>query len=212
MDIVCLDMEGVLTPEIWINVAEAMGIEGLKLTTRDISDYDVLMKKRLDLLREHHVSLKDMQEVITKMDPLPGAKDFLDWLRSKTQVLILSDTFLELGGMFMEKLNYPTLLCHNLIVDDDGMISDYKLRVPDQKRKTVQALKQMNYNVIAAGDSYNDIAMLKEAANGILFRPPQKVIEKFPEFPVVNEFYEFKQILSRILQDATKNELIIFHS
>ena len=199
MDIVCLDMEGVLTPEIWINVAEATGIDELKLTTRDISDYDVLMKKRLDLLREHNISLEDMQKVISKMDPLPGARKFLDWLRSHTQVLILSDTFLELGGMFMKKLNYPTLLCHNLIVDNNGMISDYKLRVSDQKRKTVQALKQMNYDVIAAGDSYNDTAMLKEASNGILFRPPQNVIKDFPEFPVVNEFHEFKQFISEVL-------------
>lgn len=209
MQIVCLDMEGVLTPEIWKYVAKSTGIDELNLTTRDISDYDVLMKKRLSILKEHNITLTDIQKVITQMDPLPGAKEFLDWLRSQTQVLILSDTFLELGGMFMEKLNYPTLLCHNLIVDSEDMIIDYKLRISDQKRKTVQALKQMNYDVIAAGDSYNDTSMLKEALKGILFRPPQNVIDEFPEFPVVTEYTEFRQIIAQILKDTATEELIV---
>ncbi|UYP48422.1 hypothetical protein NEF87_004707 [Candidatus Lokiarchaeum ossiferum] len=199
MKIVCLDMEGVLTPEIWINVAKSTGIDELNLTTRDISDYDVLMKRRLEILKENNITLKDIQEVINQMDPLPGAKEFLDWLRTQTQVLILSDTFLELGGMFMKKLNYPTLLCHNLIIDEMGMISDYKIRISDQKRKTTQALMKMNYEVIAAGDSYNDTAMLKEATNGILFRPPQNVIDEFPEFPVVTKYEDFKQTISDLL-------------
>jgi len=196
---ICLDMEGVLTPEIWISVAKETGIDELKLTTRDVSDYDVLMKKRLEILKAHHITLYDIQKVINRMNLLPGAKEFMDWLRSVSQVLILSDTFIEFGQLFMEKLGYPTLLCHNLEVDNHGMISDYKLRINDQKKKTVQALKRMNYDIIAAGDSYNDTAMLQEASNGILFRPPQNVIEEFPQFPVVNDYKNLKVLISKYI-------------
>ena len=196
---ICLDMEGVLTPEIWISVAKETGIDELKLTTRDISDYNVLMKNRLKILKDHNISLHDIQATIRKMDLLPGAKEFMDWLRSVSQVLILSDTFIEFGQPFMEKLGFPTLLCHNLEVDNHGMISDYKLRIEDQKKKTVQAFKQMNYDIIAAGDSYNDTAMLQEASNGILFRPPQNVIEEFPQFPVVHDYDNFKALISKYI-------------
>ncbi len=199
---ICLDMEGVLTPEIWKYVAKETGIDELKLTTRDISDYDVLMKRRLQILKDHGITLKDIQKVISRMDLLPGAKEFMDWLRSVSQVLILSDTFIEFGQPFMEKLGYPTLLCHHLEVDKQGMISDYKLRIEDQKRKTVQALRKLNYKIIAAGDSYNDTGMLQEASNGILFRPPQNVIEEFPQFPVVNDYENFKQIIASCISSA----------
>ena len=199
MHMICLDMEGVLTPEIWISVAKETGIDELKLTTRDISDYNVLMKNRLKILKDHNISLHDIQATIHKMDLLPGAKEFMDWLRSVSQVLILSDTFIEFGQPFMEKLGFPTLLCHNLEVDNHGMISDYKLRIEDQKKKTVQAFKQMNYDIIAAGDSYNDTAMLQEASNGILFRPPQNVIEEFPQFPVVNDYRDLKALISKYI-------------
>ena len=192
-------MEGVLTPEIWISVAKETGIDELKLTTRDISDYDVLMKKRLKILKDHNITLYQIQKIINRMDLLPGAKEFMDWLRSVSQVLILSDTFIEFGQPFMEKLGFPTILCHHLEVDNHGMISDYKLRIDDQKKKTVQALKQLNYDIIAAGDSYNDTSMLQEASNGILFRPPQKVIKEFPQFPVVKDYENFKALISKIV-------------
>ncbi|MHA1729760.1 MAG: bifunctional phosphoserine phosphatase/homoserine phosphotransferase ThrH [Promethearchaeota archaeon] len=199
MHIVCLDLEGVLTPEVWINVAQSTGIDDLKITTRDVSDYDVLMKRRLKILKENDINLGDIQEVISGMALLPGAKKFLDWLRSIAQVIILSDTFIEFAqNTFMRKLGYPTLLCHNLKIDPQtNMILDYKLRIDDQKRRTVIALNEMNYDVIAAGDSYNDIAMLKEAKYGILFKPPENVISEFPQFPVVNNYPEFKELISR---------------
>ena len=199
MYMICLDMEGVLTPEIWIRVAKETGIDELKLTTRDISDYDVLMKKRLKILKAHNITLSDIQEIIDGMDLLPGAKDFLDWLRSVSQVLILSDTFIEFGQPFMKKLGFPTILCHNLEVDSQGMISDYKLRLDDQKKKTVRALKLMNYDIIAAGDSYNDTSMLQEASNGILFRPPKNVIQEFPQFPVVHDYKNFRALIAQYI-------------
>ena len=204
MHMICLDMEGVLTPEIWINVAKETGIDELKLTTRDISDYDVLMRKRLKILKDHNITLNDIQEIIINIDLLPGAKEFLDWLRSVSQVLILSDTFIEFGQLFMEKLGYPTILCHHLEVDNYGMISDYKIRLIDQKKKTVQALKQMNYDIIAAGDSYNDTTMLQEASNGIFFRPPKNVMEEFPQFPVVNDYKNLKALISKYIGNGFK--------
>jgi len=196
---ICLDMEGVLTPEIWINVAKVTEIDALRLTTRDISDYDVLMKKRLKILKIHNITLNDIQEIINGMYLLPGAREFMDWLRSVSQVLILSDTFIEFGQPFMEKLGFPTLLCHHLEVDDHGMISNYKIRLNDQKKKTVKALKQMNYDIIAAGDSYNDTSMLQEASNGILFRPPSNVISEFPQFPVVHDYRNLKALIARYI-------------
>lgn len=199
MNIICSDLEGVLVPEIWINVAERTGIEELRLTTRDIADYDVLMKKRLSILDAKGLKLKDITDVIATIDPLPGAKAFLDWLRAKTQVIIVSDTFVEFARPLMEKLGWPTLLCHGLTIDATGAIADYNLRQDEGKRKVVQALKGLNYEVLAMGDSYNDIGMLKEAHKGILFRPPQNVIDEFPQFPVTTTYDELKEIFSSAL-------------
>jgi phosphoserine / homoserine phosphotransferase len=197
MHVVCSDLEGVFVPEIWINVAESTGIEELKLTTRDISDYDVLMKKRLSILKENKLKLRDIQDVIDKMDPLPGALEFLNWLRSKTQVIVVSDTFVQFAGPLMKKLGYPTLFCHTLEISDNNSIIGYKLRQREGKKKTVQALRSLRYNIIAMGDSYNDINMLKEADVGILFCPPQNVIDEFPELPLTTDYEQVKQILEK---------------
>jgi phosphoserine / homoserine phosphotransferase len=197
MHVVCSDLEGVFVPEIWINVAETTGIEELKLTTRDISDYDVLMKKRLSILKENSLKLKDIQDVIDKMDPLPGAFEFLNWLRSHTQVIVVSDTFVQFAGPLMKKLGYPTLFCHTLEISDNNSIIGYKLRQREGKKKTVQALRSLRYNIIAMGDSYNDINMLKEADVGILFCPPQNVIDEFPELPLTTDYGQVKQILEK---------------
>lgn len=193
MEIACLDLEGVLIPEIWINFAEKTGIEELKATTRDIPDYDVLMKQRLRLLKEHQLGLKEIQEVIDTMAPIPGAKDFVDWLRARFQVVILSDTFYEFAAPLMKQLGWPTLLCHRLEVADSGEITDYVLRQKDPKRASVQAFHSLNYRVIAAGDSYNDTTMLAEAEAGILFKAPGNVIGEFPQFPAVHEYDELKR-------------------
>jgi len=195
MHIVCSDLEGVFVPEIWINVAKKTGIEQLKLTTRDISDYDVLMKRRLSILKENGLKLKDIQDVISSMEPLPGALEFLNWLRSQTQVIVVSDTFVQFAGPLMKKLGYPTLFCHTLEVSETNAIIGYKLRQKEGKKKTVQALRSLQYNIIAMGDSYNDITMLKEADLGILYCPPQNVIEEFPELPVTTDYDQVKQIL-----------------
>ena len=200
MHVVCSDLEGVFIPEIWINVAERTGIEELRLTTRDISDYDVLMKQRLSILDENGLKLKDITDVIGTMEPLPGAEDFLDWLRSKTQVVIVSDTYVEFARPLMEKLGWPTLFCHNLTVSEDGAITNYNLRQSDGKRKVVQALKTLDYTVLAMGDSYNDVDMLKEAHRGLLFCPPQNVINEFPQFPVTTTYNELKEIYRRELK------------
>lgn len=193
MEIACLDLEGVLIPEIWINFAERTGIDELKATTRDIPDYDVLMKQRLGLLGEHRLGLPDIQAVIDGMGPLPGAREFLDWLRQRFQVVILSDTFYEFAAPLMRQLGYPTLLCHRLSVDQHGMVQDYHLRQRDPKRASIKAFHQLHYRVIAAGDSYNDTSMLAEADAGILFRPPQNVIDEFPQYPVVDDYQSFRQ-------------------
>jgi phosphoserine/homoserine phosphotransferase len=193
VEIACLDLEGVLIPEIWIEFAEKVGVEELKATTRDIPDYDVLMKQRLGLLEHHGLGVNEIQEVIGTMSPLDGAHDFINWLRERFQVVILSDTFYQFAGPFMAKLGYPTLLCHNLIVDEaTGKVVDYKLRQADPKRQAVIGFKSMYYRCIAAGDSYNDTAMLEEAHAGILFRPPQNVIDEFPQYPVAKNYEEFK--------------------
>ena len=192
MEIVCLDMEGVFVPEIWINVAEKTGIKELRLTTRDISDYDVLMKKRLGILEENGLKIGDIQAVIAAMSPLDGAVAFLDWLRSRTRPIIVSDTFTQFSGPLIEKLGWPTLFCNTLSIDPDGTITGYNLRQVDGKRETVLALKRLNYSIIAVGDSYNDITMLKEADTGILFRPPDSVIAEYPEFPVTSTYEELK--------------------
>ena len=199
MFMVCLDLEGILTPEVWINVALKTGIEKLKLTTRDISDYDVLMKRRLEILRKNNITLKDIQEVISRMDLLEGAREFLDWLRSVTQVIILTDSFIEFAMPLMKKLGYPALLCHDLEIDNAGMIINYKLRINEMKLKSVQAFKNMKYETIAVGDSYNDIEMLKEAKHGILFRPPENVMKEYPQFPVVTDYSALKKIMKKYL-------------
>jgi phosphoserine/homoserine phosphotransferase len=192
--IVTLDMEGVLTPEIWIAVAEKTGIPELRRTTRDEPDYDKLMRGRLAILDRHALKLSDIQEVIGTLDPLPGAKGFLDELRSLAQVIILSDTFEQFATPLLRKLAWPTLLCHRLIVENDR-ITGYQLRVPEQKQKAVAALKLLNYHVISAGDSFNDTAMLGEADVGFLFRAPQNVKERFPQFQAVDEYPELLRLI-----------------
>lgn len=199
MNIICSDLEGVFIPEIWISVAEKTGIEELRLTTRDISDYDVLMKKRLSILKTNSITLKDITDVIATMEPLEGATSFLNWLRSRAQVAIVSDTFEEFTKPLMEKLGWPTLICHHLSIDDAGIISDYHLRQKDGKRKVVEAFKGLNYTVIAMGDSYNDITMLKAADKGILFKPPENVAREFPEFPVATDYSRLKAIYEKAL-------------
>ena len=188
MQIVCLDLEGVLVPEIWIAFSERTGIPELRRTTRDEPDYDKLMRFRLDLLRRHRLGLPDIQKVIRELGPMPGAKAFLDELRTRYQVLILSDTFYEFAMPLMAQLGMPTLFCHRLETDANGFVESYRLRMPDQKRASVRALKSIAFKVVAAGDSYNDTAMLAEAHAGILFRPPQNVIDEFPQFPVVRDY------------------------
>jgi phosphoserine/homoserine phosphotransferase len=179
--IVTLDLEGVLTPEIWIAVAEKTGIKELRLTTRDIPDYDVLMKGRLRILDQHGLKLSDIQEVIGSLRLLDGAKDFLDELRSMTQVIILSDTFEQFAKPLMKQLGWPTLLCHRLVVENDRIVN-YQIRTPEQKQKAVAALKLLNYHVISAGDSFNDTAMLAEANIGFLFHAPENIKKQFPQF------------------------------
>jgi phosphoserine/homoserine phosphotransferase len=193
MQIACLDLEGVLVPEIWINVAERTGVEALRRTTRDEPDYDVLMRYRLDILEREGLGLPAIQQVIGAMGPLPGAAAFLDWLRERMQVVILSDTFYEFAAPLMRQLGWPTLFCHRLVVAADGRIADYQLRQPDQKRRAVEAFHGLNFRVIAAGDSYNDTSMLSEADAGILFSPPENVIREFPQFPVTRDYEELRE-------------------
>jgi phosphoserine/homoserine phosphotransferase len=192
VELACLDLEGVLIPEIWIAFAERTGIDELRATTRDIPDYDVLMKQRLGLLDQHGLKINDIQEVIAELEPLPGAADFLNWLRERFQVIILSDTFYEFSEPLMRQLGWPTLFCHRLITDDEGRVVDYKLRQTDPKRASVKALHSLNYRVIAAGDSYNDTTMLSEAEVGILFHAPQNVIDEFPQFQAVHNFEDLR--------------------
>lgn len=192
MQIVCLDMEGVLVPEIWIQFSERTGIPELRRTTRDEPDYDKLMKFRLNLLREKGLGLADIQAVIAQMGPMPGARQFLDSLRERYQVVILSDTFYEFAKPLMEQLGMPTLFCHRLETDAQGNVVNYHLRMPDQKRAAVKAFKSLNFKVIAGGDSYNDTAMLGEAHAGILMHPPENVVREFPQFPVVRSYEDFR--------------------
>lgn len=205
MEVVCLDLEGVLVPEIWIGFAERTGIDELRATTRDIPDYDVLMRQRLRILNEHKLGLPDIQAVIAEMSPMPGAREFVDWLRERFQVVILSDTFYEFSQPLMRQLGFPTLFCHRLITDEAGKVTDYKLRQKDPKRQCVKAFHGLNYKVFAAGDSYNDTTMLSEADLGVLFRAPQKVIDEFPQFDSVTEYKQLQQAFakasSRIIAD-----------
>jgi phosphoserine/homoserine phosphotransferase len=197
-------MEGIFTPEIWINVAEITGIKELGLTTRDIPDYDVLMKGRLAILKQHGLTLQDIQAVIAKMKPLDGAKNFLNWLRSRLQVIIVSDTYVEFAGPLLEKLGQPTLFCNTLSVDTDGTICGYNLRQKDGKQKVATALANLNYKVIAIGDSYNDITMLKTAESGILYCPPDNIKEEYSEFAVTRTYAELKQAIKKIIDAPRK--------
>jgi phosphoserine / homoserine phosphotransferase len=192
MQVVCLDLEGVLIPEIWIAFAERTGIAEFRRTTRDEPDYDKLMRWRLDLLRRHGLKLADIQAVIASMAPMAGAKDFLDELRTRFQVIILSDTFYEFADPMMRQLGRPTLFCHRLQVDADGFVADYLLRQPDQKRHAVNALKSLNFQVIAAGDSYNDTGMLQAADAGFFIHPPPGIAAQFPQFTVNSSYAELK--------------------
>lgn len=193
MEIACLDLEGVLVPEIWIAFAEKTGIEELRATTRDIPDYDVLMKQRLRILDKHNLGLPDIQAVIAEIKPLEGAREFIDWLRERFQVVILSDTFYEFAQPLMRQLGFPALLCHKLETDEKGRVVDYKLRQVNPKRQSVLAFKSLYYRIIAAGDSYNDTTMLAEADAGILFHAPENVIREFPQFPAVHTFEDLKK-------------------
>ena len=207
MDLVCSDLEGIFTPEIWINVAEITGIEELRLTTRDISDYDVLMRKRLAILKENNLKIGDIQAVIAKMQPLDGALEFLAWLRGRVPVIIVSDTYVEFAGPLMEKLGRPTLFCNTLSIADDGSISGYNLRQPDGKKNVAQALKSLNYRVVAIGDSYNDITMLKTADRAILYRPPENVAAEYRELPTAFNYAELKDLLLKILDHGNTEAL-----
>lgn len=187
--IITLDLEGVLIPEVWVAVAETTGIDGLLRTTRDEPDYDVLMNYRLDLLAEHGLGIAKIHEVISTLAPMPGAREFLDALRARTQVIILSDTFEQFATPFMRQLGWPTIMCHQLLVDGDR-VTGYELRQHDQKRKAVEAFQSLNFNVLAAGDSYNDTSMLGAASTGFLFRSPENVIAEFPQFMSFTDYDE----------------------
>jgi len=195
--IACLDLEGVLVPEIWINVAERTGIDALRVTTRDEPDYDKLMRHRLEILEENSLKLGDIRNVIAAMKPLDGATEFLDWLRERFQVIVLSDTFEEFAAPLMAQLGNPCLFCNSLVVNTDGRVRDYRLRLRDGKRKAVMALKLLNFRVVAAGDSYNDTTMLSEADAGILFRPSEAVAREFPQFPVARSYDELREAFSQ---------------
>jgi len=196
MDIACFDLEGVFVPEIWINVAAATGIDELRLTTRDVPDYDELMQHRLRVLAGHHVTITDIQQVIAGLRPLPGAVEFLDWVRTQFQLVILSDTYYEFAKPLMAQLGHPLLLCHTLEIGGDGRITGYRLRMPDQKRHAVEAFQSLNFTVAAVGDSYNDTAMLMAADQGILFKPPASLVEQFPTLTVVQGYDELARELT----------------
>lgn len=199
MHIICSDLEGVWIPEIWINVAKKTGIEALNLTTRDIKDYNELMNYRLEILDEHGLTLKDIQDVIATMKPLDGALERIKWLQQISRLIIVSDTFVEFAAPLMKQLDNPTLLCHSLELDENSKIIGYKLRQQDPKRKVVQALQGLNYEVIAFGDSYNDMSMLTQADKAFLYRPSQNVIEDYPEFAVATNYSEMQKILDELL-------------
>ena len=201
MYIVCSDLEGVFVPEIWVNVSRHSGIDELKLTTRDISDYNVLMKRRLELLRKYGLTLRDVQNVISLLKPLPGALEFVDWVRTKTQLIIVSDTFSEFADPLLRQLGRPTLFCHHLTTDVEGNIRDYNLRQNDGKKHVVEAMQSLNYKVIAIGDSYNDISMLKKADYGILYNPPQNVADEHNDIKVIKTFASLKRIISQLIND-----------
>ena len=200
MDIVCLDMEGVLVPEIWIAFAEASGIPELRRTTRDEPDYDKLMRWRIGILKEHGLGLKQIQDTIAKIDPLPGAREFLDELRKETQVIIISDTFTQFAMPLMAKLGYPSLFCNSLVVADDGEITDFKMRIENSKLSTVKALQSIGFDTIAAGDSYNDLAMIKASRAGFLFRSTEQIKKDNPDIPAYEEFDDFLRAIKGALK------------
>ena len=200
MHLVCLDLEGVLVPEIWINFAEATGIEELRLTTRDISDYDVLMKRRIAILKENNLKLPDIQKVIEGMEPLEGADEFLKKLKNLSEVIILSDTFTEFAGPLIKKLGSPTLFCNSLVVDENRSVVGYKLRINDGKRLSVEAFNSIGFDVVASGDSYNDLSMIKTAARGVFFRPPDSIRDEYPQFPAAYDHKELYAMLSEAIQ------------
>jgi phosphoserine / homoserine phosphotransferase len=201
MNIVCFDMEGVFTPEIWVNVARKTGIESLKITTRDEPDYDKLMHFRIGVLEENGITLKYIQEVISSLGLLDGARDFFDWVRERSQAIVVTDSFVEFAMPFIEKLGRPLVLCHNLVIDERGMITGYKLRQADPKRKVVQAFQELKYKVIGIGDSYNDMGMIQQADQGIFFRPPEKVVKDYPQFPVTTNYPELMELIESTLKN-----------
>ncbi len=203
MYIICTDLEGVFTPEIWISVARHTGVDELKLTTRDISDYNVLMRRRLDILRSHNLTLHMIQHVISSIKPLPGAAECISWIKKRAQLVVVSDTFSEFANPLMEKLGHPTLFCNNLSVDHLGNITDYHLRQENGKAKVVDALQNLNYKVIAIGDSYNDINMLRKADAGILYRPPNNVVADNSDLPIVNSYDEIKEFISALIENGS---------
>ena len=199
MHLICCDLEGVFVPEVWINVAKKTGIEELKLTTRDIKDYDELMRYRLEILDKHGLKLKDVQDVIATLKPIDGAMEMIKWLQSISRVIIVSDTFVEFAEPLMRQLDYPTLFCHSLEVDETNRIVGYKLRQTDPKRQTVLALQSLKYEVIAFGDSYNDVSMLLQADKAFLYRPPQNVIDDYPQFPIATNYDEMRELINSML-------------
>ncbi len=199
MYILCSDLEGVLVPEVWINVARWTGIEELKLTTRDISDYNALMRRRLEILKQHGITIKDIQKVISLLELMPGALDFVNWLHGKVQMIVVSDTFREFADPLLEKMGWPVLFCHHLTIDREGVITDFNPRQTDAKKKVVEAVQNLNFKVIAIGDSYNDISMLRQAECGILFKPPQNVIDDNSDIKVVTSYSQLKHLVGEIL-------------
>ncbi len=199
MNIVCLDLEGVLVPEIWIAFAEETGIPELKRTTRDEPDYDKLMKYRINILKEHGLGLKEIQDTIAKIDPMPGAKEFLDELRAMTQVIIISDTFTQFAGPLMKKLGYPTIFCNSIEVDEDGEITGYKMRIENSKLTTVKALQSIGYQTIASGDSHNDLGMIKASKAGFLFRSTEEIKKEYPELPAFETYDELMDAIKKAL-------------
>ena len=207
MEVVCFDLEGVFVPEIWINVAQATGIEALRLTTRDVPIYDQLMAHRLEILDQHNLKISDIRQVIATLQPLPGARSFLDWARQNFQVVILSDTFYDFAEPLMAQLGQPVLFCHNLVLDQSGRITGWQIRLPEHKKQAVQSLQALNFPVFAVGDSYNDTAMLLAADQGFLFNPPPNVIAEFPQLPVITSYQDLQSQLikasSRFLTGPT---------
>ena len=202
MDIVCLDLEGVLVPEIWIAFSEKTGIPQLRITTREEPDYDKLMKYRMNILKEHNLTLKDIQDVIATIKPLEGAREFLDKVRETTQVVILSDTFTEFAKPLMKQLGWPTILCNSLVIDDKGMLAGIRLRQQDGKRKAIDAFRSMNFRTFAAGDSYNDLTMIRKADKGCLFRAPQNILKEEPDLKLCTTYDEFFEEIRSFVEDG----------